>query len=220
MIQCAGVWFPQNENHLIGMVRQSPTVNGRGTYQIHKYWRAMEFVRPERRGALDIGAHVGLWTRVMATNFQEVVCFEPTPAHIDCWNKNCADLQNVVLVEAAVGEVAGEVGLDLYPGNTGHTQISVDPTAKHIARMVRIDDMVREDYPIDFIKIDVEGYELFAARGAERTILRNRPCIIVEQKANNAEKFGNHRFAALQYLKSLGAVERDVISGDYILSWD
>ena len=38
--------------------------------------------------ALDIGAHVGIWSRRLAEKFKTVVAFEPVPSHIECWKKN------------------------------------------------------------------------------------------------------------------------------------
>ena len=38
--------------------------------------------------ALDVGAHVGIWSRRLAEKFKTVVAFEPVPKHIECWKKN------------------------------------------------------------------------------------------------------------------------------------
>ena len=44
---------------------------------------------------LDIGAHVGIWTKRLSRDFSQVLCFEPLQKHIECHKKNCEDLNNV-----------------------------------------------------------------------------------------------------------------------------
>jgi hypothetical protein len=61
-VKCAdGIWFPDGESHLVKMLKGSPRVDGRGTYQLHKLMSAMQHVK-HRRCALDVGMHVGLWS--------------------------------------------------------------------------------------------------------------------------------------------------------------
>ena len=38
--------------------------------------------------ALDIGAHVGIWSTRLAQRFKNVIAFEPVPKHIECWKQN------------------------------------------------------------------------------------------------------------------------------------
>jgi hypothetical protein len=72
---------------------------------------------------------------------------------------------------------------------------------------------------VDLIKIDVEGYEYFVIKGGEKTILENKPAIIVEQKTGFGGRYGISDKSAVDHLESLGAVVRKELAGDYILSW-
>jgi len=38
--------------------------------------------------ALDVGAHVGIWSTRLAQKFKRVIAFEPVPKHIECWKQN------------------------------------------------------------------------------------------------------------------------------------
>ena len=58
-----------------------------------------------------------------------------------------------------------------------------------------LDDYNFED--VDFIKIDVEWYELKVCQGAENTIKKYMPTIMFENKRNEADD-------CKEYLKSLG----------------
>ena len=99
----------------------------------------------------------------------------------------------------------------------GHSMLAAVAGAGDIP-MRRLDDFNFQD--VDFLKIDCEGYELFVLRGATELLKRCRPCIIVEQKPGNAQKFGLQETEAVPYLQSLGAVLRAVKSGDFVMSWD
>ncbi len=73
---------------------------------------------------------------------------------------------------------------------------------------------------VDFIKIDVEGYELPVNQGAVETLRRCRPIVVIEQKGNDTAVYGGRTNEALERLRGLGARELKVISGDYVMGWE
>jgi FkbM family methyltransferase len=174
------------------------------------------------RVALDIGAHCGLWTRVLARMFRTVHAFEPVPAHRDCFAQNLADArrENVYLWPYALGNTRHHVSLHTGPSSSGDTYIK--PGGEHSAQMQTLDffeDVNLGAEPIDFIKIDCEGYELFVLEGGEELIRRHKPCIIVEQKPGKGRQFNLDDTAAVSLLESWGAFKMKEISGDYIMAW-
>jgi FkbM family methyltransferase len=207
--------FPDKEEHLIEwMGKANQRLNGRLAYQGKKYLEARQFVT-NKRVAIDVGSHIGLWAYNMAHDFEEVVGFEPMKAHVECWRENMKDIDNATLFEIALGENEGGVGLETYTENsTGDTRI----LGKGNIPMKTLDSIGIQN--VDFIKIDCEGYELNVLKGARETLLRFKPVVVVEQKRDMAEKFGNEILGAVKFLKELGAKQRMEISGDYILSWE
>ena len=226
-------WLPDGEAHLQEwMTTVGVKVNDRLAYQRHKYLKALSYV-PEnrRRFALDIGAHVGLWSYQIIQDFKKLWAFEPMPQHRDCWHENMAGISHCILLPYALGETRGNVRIrSRTPGSSGDT--GVDPKAECSSLRVSIDENEGEVVAlrpldefgfseVDFIKIDCEGYELFILRGAEETLLRNKPVLIVEQKPETGmeERYGVKVEDCLQFMSKLGAKKLAGIQGDYIFGW-
>ena len=70
-------------------------------YEFKPFLSTMKQIN-KKNVALDIGAHVGIWTRRLAVDFNEVISFEPMKKHIECHKKNCEEFDNITLVEVAV----------------------------------------------------------------------------------------------------------------------
>jgi FkbM family methyltransferase len=66
---------------------------------------------------------------------------------------------------------------------------------------------------VDFIKLDVEGMELEALEGAEKTIKSSRPILLVERVKTNAEElqrwFGDHGYVLREVGMNVLAIHSD-----------
>jgi FkbM family methyltransferase len=221
-----GFWLPDYETHLQQFLLEGPEFAAGPTYQLRKLLRAMPAIK-NFRTALDIGAHCGLWSRVLARMFRTVHAFEPVAAHYDCFNRNIFNGRddgghnpNVYLWTVALGNTRHRVSLHTGPSSSGDTYIK--PGGEHSAEMKTLDgftDAGLNAAPIDFIKIDCEGYELFVLEGGEKLIRKHQPCIIVEQKPGKGRQFNLDDTAAVSLLESWGAYKVKEISGDYIMAW-
>lgn len=214
MLQHKEIWLPDGEEHLLGMIASGPLVDGKGTYQYQKY-KAVMAVTPNRRRAVDIGAHVGLWSMHFTRDFQQVEAFEPVAEHRECFKKNVTRA-NHNLWGFACGDHEGLVTMHRSPKSSGDTWVEPSGAAGGV-QLTTVDFFGFQD--VDLIKLDCEGYEYYALRGAEETIKRCRPTIIVEQKPGRAEKYGLQRTQAVPYLERLGMKRHTEISGDFILVW-
>jgi FkbM family methyltransferase len=214
----AGVWLPDREDYLIGDIRASKRFAGLGTIQFQKFQRAFGEFR-EFRHAVDIGANLGIWTRVMARCFPLVTCFEPnSECHEAFWLNNPRDRDpqsKIILHRVALGKKHGRVKLNTKLRSTGFTR--VDPNGDFEVEMATLDSYALHE--VDFIKIDVEGFEAHVVSGAIETIRTWRPVMIVEQKPNNAELHGLTQHQATRFLTKMGAKVFDTVSGDVILTW-
>ena len=213
-----GVWLPEEETHLVDMMLHNPrgTVirGGKATYQIHKLDACLKQLSVERRRVcLDVGGHVGLWSMWLARAFCQVHAFEPLARHAELFRHNVPD-SNVTLHEIAVGAEAGVCEVLSVGESSGDAFIKPNIGTTEIRAL---DSFAFTK--VDFIKIDVEGFERQVVEGARETLLINHPIICVEQKDKDAQNFGAESKGALTYLLELGMEPRLEIHGDYILGW-
>lgn len=215
-----GWFFPDGEKHLPEWMMQA---NQRRhdvlQYQFKKYEAALTFVK-QRRLAIDVGANIGLWSKNMVEDFEVLHAFEPVPKYVECWQENMLGEVNAELHQFALGAKADIVSLTNVTPNSHGDTIIAPKSDKSIAvdvEMRTLDSFELRN--VDFIKIDCEGYEVNVLLGGEKTIRRDRPVIIVEQKPGKAEQFGFGDEDAVELLVSWGMTVRVVMSGDFVLSW-
>lgn len=200
-------WLPDGEVHMVEYLRVQPAYQGQHRAAALAHVRRFEV-------AVDVGAHVGLWSRDLAARFGTVHAFEPVPAHGDCFARNVT-APNVRLHRVALGAEAGFAESEVATeGNTGTTALYA--TSEGLP--VRTLDSFGFD-AVDFVKIDVEGTELAVCQGGAGTLLRCRPVVIVEQKKSSEDYFGIPQFAARDFLCSLGAKVLERVKDDWILGW-
>jgi FkbM family methyltransferase len=213
-----GWQFPDSETHLIDWMTKADDVRfGRPTYQAKKYDMALKYTKGRRR-VLDIGANVGLWSWLMAHDFERQDAFEPVAAYADCWRLNMEGQDTSTLHQMALGEKAGTVSmLCTNPVSCGDSTVNVGQAGDAVgeAQMRTLDSFGWDD--IDLIKCDNEGFEYFVMLGATETLLRCKPTVIVEQKPGHGAPFGLSDTAAVQYLEKLGMKAQKVLAGDYIM---
>lgn len=244
--QVGGVWLPKTETHLADMMERGKRVkwiDGKLTYQHHKLEYAVSQCAPNRRRvALDIGGHVGLWSMWLVREFGTVHAFEPVPNHRALFLEN-VDMTRCHLHPVALGNCDGLIDIEIPDETTGNAHVAIGGKrhsgTRHVHNpdkqtVVKDVDIVRldvwadiwasdnNDQPdfdiVDFIKIDVEGFEQMVIEGGEELIRRNKPIICVEQKGNE-DNYGGERDAAAKLLQSWGAKPLKVIAGDWVFGW-
>jgi len=217
MLNYKGLFLPDGETHLVEwMEKINKVVDGKPTYQYHKLEAALKHVK-QFRTAVDVGAHCGLWSMHLVKKFKMLHAFEPMEAHRQCFVKNLdPKYSGVQLHHCALGFEDSMVTMHTSPHSSGDTWVNQAQGGD--TPLKTLDGFNLQ--MVDFVKLDCEGYELFALQGGEKTILRDKPCIIVEQKPGRAQKWGLEETQAVIRLQDHGAKLRDIISGDFILSWD
>lgn len=207
---CHGIALPDSEQHFVGTLTRLADEGKSAEYPVLQ--KALTFLlEKHRRIAVDVGAHVGLWSRWLVKRFDFVHAFEPVPEYADIFEMNVPG--NRWLHRFALGEAEGTVGIRQYPDNTGQAHISGEGTLP----MRTLDSF--ELKAVDFLKVDVEGYELQVLKGARETLLRCKPLLVIEQRGCDAINFGRPRDEAMVWMRDLGMVELGREHFDYVMGW-
>jgi FkbM family methyltransferase len=167
--------------------------------------------------ALDIGANVGLWSRDLVNSFGRVIAFEPVALFRECLEQNVTGA-NFEVRPIALGDQDTMGTMIITEDNSGHSHLDPNTMGAGDVQVVRLDNLNFHD--INYIKIDCEGYEYRILQGAEQTIRRCRPVVVIEQKPHDAYSKQYGQFAAVALLKEWGMVKLDQIRDDWIMGWN
>lgn len=158
--------------------------------------------------ALDIGANIGNHTLWLARRFRQVHAFEPHPLTHELLDFNTRRLPNVERHALALGEQAGSAPLVVDSTNMGGSTLAYGgfETQQSVpVRVERLDELVDRGTldlrGLCFVKIDVEGHEAAALRGAQRTLGREQPLLVFEQ---HAREFRAGSTPCIALLRELG----------------
>jgi FkbM family methyltransferase len=162
---------------------------------------------------VDAGANIGAYTvpasRQVGPNGR-VVAFEAHPVTYAYLARNIVlnTLGNVVGLNNALGSKPGWVEMDYQRSNPGETHVAADstPTGTRVELVTLDDTMTRLGIArIEYLKIDVEGYELQVLRGARGII--DRSCGIVVQTElieQHLRRYGTTVADVVAFLRELG----------------
>lgn len=210
-----GICLPDGDGHFVDHINKNPMYKGAGTYQFNKYQRCFPLFKNFRH-ALDVGAHIGLWSRVLSYSFDWVSAFEPNIEYWKLWEMNLNKTSgNATLKPYGLAETERQVTLARPRDNSGMTHVAEDGTIT--ASLYPLDKL--DMHSVDFLKIDCEGYEKFVLEGGKETILRDKPVVLVEQKPGHGSRYGITDKAACELLESWGASLAFECFGDYCYHW-
>ena len=120
---------------------------------------------------IQAGGACGIYADAYSKEFGKVWTFEPDPYNFHCLKENT---KNIIAFNCALGANLGMVTIHNDRKNFGATHVVKEegPT-----RVLTIDSM--SVYP-DVIHLDVEGYETNVLKGAQSTIERSSPMLVLE----------------------------------------
>lgn len=144
---------------------------------------------------LDIGANIGLHTLYfaeLAGAKGKVIAFEPVPANFKKLRANIElnQFKNIQPENIALGHKNETIKIAADENSTNPGSFNLFDREGENEIICKIGDEILNNEKIDFIKIDVEGYESHVIDGLFETIKKNRPKIIFEYDPNYQLKTG------------------------------
>ncbi len=194
--------------------------------------------------ALDVGAHIGYHTRLLARRVGvegHVIALEPHPGTFEALRHNTRDRPNVTALQLAAAEAGGSAELHDYMMMSASGSLHYDEALAHQqrarmgagdvaprdaanfepqryhVRTVAIDDCLNQlgIERVDIVKMDIEGAELAALRGMRRTIADSPGlALVMEYNPGALGAFGHEPAAALDKARRLGFGRVEAIEAD------
>lgn len=181
---------------------------------------------------LDIGANFGSHTILfshLTGKSGKVIAFEPVSASFEALEETVrirARFDNIQLSRSAIGNPASAMEnavVNVPGGDFGQASLRIQQAgsweqqrdiAEYPVSIVRLDaeEAVQALNRIDFVKVDVEGGELDALRGAERTLTRYQPLLYCEVYEKWTKSFGYAPGDLVAFVRSLGYTHARVLS--------
>lgn len=163
-----------------------------GSYETSETAFVKKTVQPGQ-SVIDLGTNIGYFTMHMAARVGssgQVYGFEPLPRNADMVTKSIAENRfedRVVLHRAAVGSEPSKTHL-LYAIETMHSGgsylVNEDSTSLKGHAVLEVDllslDQLDLRRPVSFIKMDIEGAEPLACRGATKILREDQPIVMAE----------------------------------------
>ena len=147
----------------------------------------------EDSNVIDVGANIGV-TAVIAgllASSGSVLALEPVKDTFEYLAANIArsKLTNVKCLNAAASSTEGHVQVVTRPGHSSASFVGYEEVLERYAgydeervEAVTLDRLVERDgvAGVDFIKIDVEGFELEVLRGCPQLLKKSQPTVLLE----------------------------------------
>ena len=159
---------------------------------------------------LDVGANVGYFSVAgsrLVGNKGEVHAFEASPllkSRLGIVQNN--PNRNITVYNLAVTDGEGELTFNcVISGHSGKSSIRdvVDAATKPFSvRTISLDSLLPNLSRVRLIKLDIEGAEMMALKGATRLIRRDRPLLIIEVSDRFLQSLGSSAAELLAFLRA------------------
>lgn len=180
---------------------------------------------------IEGGCHIGSHSVKLSKLCDRLYCFEPLKQSNDLLkmnliNNNCT---NVTVFDTGLSDMPGTANFDWIPfGNLGGSGLNNNPMGtfpypgvtpneneKYEINLTTIDALSLDS--LDFIKLDVEGYEPKVIMGGIETIQKFRPVISLESWANHyGEVNPNYTKNEFKILIDLNYKMEQIYGADYL----
>ena len=174
---------------------------------------------------LDIGANIGFYSKILSKitgNKGKVIAFEPDSTNYRYLKNNIKGFKNITPVAKAVSENSDKIKIytsnflnvdhRTYPVDDYNEVIEIDATS--------IDDYVKGEFKVDFIKMDIQGYESSALKGMINTLNANSQIkILTEFWPYGLNKAGVLVKDFIKQIEELG-LNIYLIKGDHLTEFD
>ena len=184
-----------------------------GTKDTWDVWH-LRRILPADALIIDIGSNFGYYA-IYLTNAlgpkARAIAFEPLPDNFARLSRNI-ELNGlsarVTAVRMGLSNRPGTACMKMRSGNSGSAQIRTDGSGDVTIELATLDmlwdDLVGHDATADFVKIDVEGFEVATLTGARAILEKSHPIVLLEVDPPRLAEAGSSAGELQRFFDSLG----------------
>ena len=144
----------------------------------NQYFDCPEFIPTEKEVFIDCGCFDGQTSKEFVTwcnsKYEKIIAFEPDYYMRPKVIENCKELKNFIVFPYALGKESGSQAFI----STADGGSRLHQTGNCIGKVESIDNILNGERAT-FIKMDIEGAEIDAIRGASKTIKKYKPKLAI-----------------------------------------
>jgi FkbM family methyltransferase len=181
----------------------------------YRFWKSLNL---KALVVYDVGAFQGLLTLFFARQAKAVICYEPNTRNYTRLMENIRlnGLQNVTVRKMGAGSISQDAtmvfsqlmpgGASIEPAIAGRIRIAGGDTATETIHITTLDQDIQEaSLPApDFVKIDIEGFEIEALRGARNTLTAHSPALFLEMHGETMNQKRRKVQEIIEFLQDTG----------------
>jgi len=179
------------------------------------FWHGLDL---SRQVVYDVGAFHGILTMFFARNATQVISYEPNSRNYDRLLENIGlnRLSNVTVRKLGLGAAPEKATLVYMPRMSGGGSLEEktvqqmrDSKVATLSEQIEISTLDQDIAsaglpPPDFIKIDVEGWELEVLQGARQTLAAHKPTLFLEMHGETMNEKKRKVAAIVEFLTEAG----------------
>ncbi len=189
----------------------------------------------ENKTILEVGAFIGIYTLFFSKVAKKVIAIEPNPISFRFLKLNMLINRRKNVIPLNIGIGSSEEILDFYVSYTSPARSTFVDRKKRLEKLgiykkvkipvSSVDSLMEKlnERQLDFVKIDVEGFEYDVLQGMKRTLIKFKPIIYLEihgldeQEAKRNFKLVESFASKFNYTMQSVGKPRISLTGGYVL---
>jgi FkbM family methyltransferase len=178
-----------------------------GLYDYHDMTFLLRYLRPDD-DFIDIGANIGIYSLLAASIIQSgtIYSIEAFPKNFERLQENLA-LNQLTQVDARAIAISDQSGtVHLHPSDADSLPfIRLTPTERSLEIPAEsLDNLITHPTQLSLAKMDIEGAELLALKGATALLSQQQPPVWIIELNDLSQRFGHSQSDVAQFLQQYG----------------